>query len=180
MKLLFVRHGETDLNKEAKTSGQRMDTLLNEDGIRQAEETAKGLPSDVDLIFASPLKRAAQTAKIIGQKLNLPIKFRDEIKERDFGSLSGKTWEEMQKEAENPNLHVLDEGLRYDYCPWGGESVEDVKKRFLGFVDEIKTKYPGKKILVVTHGGLIRIMHAVFPQKELPIIANASIHEFKL
>jgi len=179
-KLLFIRHGETDLNKQHKTIGQAFDVPLNNKGVGQAEEVTDKLSKDIDLFFTSPQKRARQTADIINKKLNLYIEFRNELKERDYGSLSGHTWEKIVEISGIDDIHELDKTLQYDYRPFGGESIEDVKSRFLGFTDKLKEKYPDKKILIVTHGGLIRIMHAVFPQKEKPHIGNATIHEFDI
>ncbi len=179
-KFLFIRHGETDLNKQHRTIGQAFHVSLNNRGVEQAEEVTDKLSKDIDLFFASPQKRASQTAEIINKKLNLDLEFRDELKERDYGSLSGHTWEEIVKISSIDNIHELDKTLQYDYRPFGGESVEDVKFRFLRLVNELKEKYPDKKILIVTHGGLMRIMHAVYSQKEGALIGNATIHEFDL
>ena len=179
-KLLFIRHGETDLNKQYKTIGQAFDVPLNNKGVGQAEGVMDKLSKDIDLFFASRQKRARQTAEIINKKLNLDIEFRNELKERDYGSLSGHTWEEMAQMSSIDNIHELDKTLQYDYRTFGGESIEDVKFRFLGLVSELKEEYPDKKILVVTHGGLMKIMHSVYSQKEIPVIGNATIHEFNM
>lgn len=189
MKLLFIRHGETDFNKREHgtpniqdiiATGQRIDNPLNETGKEQAKKAAAQLPENVDLIFSSPLKRASQTAEIINKRFNLLIEYRDDLKERDYGSLSGKTWGEMAKESGIPSLYEVDKLLEYDYRPYGGESVDEVKSRLLNFIKELKEKYDDKTIVIITHGGLIRVMHAIYPQKERPLIGNATIHEFDL
>lgn len=180
IKLLFIRHGETEFNKLGKTMGQICDESLNQEGVEQAEQVSQGLPQDIDIIFFSPLKRAKETAEIINRYLNKPFESRDELKERNYGSLSGKTWENIAVISKIENIYELDKTFRYDYRPFGGESVEEVKSRLLRFIEELKSKYDGKKVLIVTHGGLIRIMHNIFPQKERPIISNASVHEFEI
>ena len=99
MKIFVIRHGETDLNKAKILQGQTEDGNLNEAGIAQAHASLEFLPKDISIIFASPLKRAKQTAEIIAQYLHSEggVLFRDELKEKHYGSLSGKTWEEVEK-----------------------------------------------------------------------------------
>ncbi len=69
MKLIFVRHGQTDFNLQGRPQGQEMDRPLNETGEGQVEAAAQFVPSDIDFIISSPLKRAAQTADILNKKL---------------------------------------------------------------------------------------------------------------
>jgi len=130
MKIFIVRHGETDSNKLRFLQGQKIDDSLNQEGIRQVNELAEGLKTQhYDVIFASPLKRAFETAQIIAKGRNLAIHTSEKIKERDYGSLSGKTWEELDTEtgSEPGTLRKKDFEQQYDYRPYGGESVEDVK-----------------------------------------------------
>lgn len=71
MKLTFIRHGQTDLNKDNRIQGGGIDQPLNETGINQAEVAASHFdPQKYDLVFSSPLKRAKKTAEIFvkGQK----------------------------------------------------------------------------------------------------------------
>jgi len=77
-------------------------------------------------------------------------------------------------------LREIDRELIYDYQPFGGESSSDVKTRLVNFIKELKEQYPEKNILVVTHGGIIRMMHGIYSNKEIDEIANASIHEFEI
>lgn len=181
MKIYIVRHGETDLNSEKRCMGQRIDQELNSTGIKQAEELASKLDT-FDLIFTSPLKRAVQTAEIISKKIgDVEILKRSELLERDFGSLSGKTWEERSAEAGKTNLKELDLGQEYDYREFEGECVEDVKKRFLKLIEELKSKHSDKKILIVAHGGILKLAHLLFlEEKPNHTPENASIHEFDI
>jgi broad specificity phosphatase PhoE len=180
MKLFIIRHGETDYNKTGKTAGQLFDHPLNIKGIEQAESISKNLPSEIDAIFSSPLKRAKQTAEIINKNYNLKIELRDELMERNYGSLSGKTWEDMAKESGIPNLKEIDYTQKYDYHQFGGESINDVKSRLLNFIEHLENNYKDKKVIIVTHGGILKIMHNQFPQKERPEIGNATVHEFEI
>ena len=169
MKLIFVRHGETAYNKLNKRLGW-LDEPLNEVGLRQAEELADQIEYNFDIVFSSPLKRASKTAEIIAQKFNKKVMFSEHLKERNFGSLGGTVWKEGEKES-----------VKYDDRPYGGESVEDVRKRLEKFIDEVRNNYAGKTVLVVTHGGIIRLMHYLYRKEETDhIIKNVSIHEFDI
>ena len=168
MKLIFVRHGETAYNRLNKRLGQ-LDEPLNEIGLKQAEELAEQIEDNFDVIFSSPLKRASKTAEIIANKFNKKIIFSEYLKERNFGSLAGTVWKEGEKES-----------VKYDDRPYGGESVEDVKARIDKFIKEVKKNYPDKTVLVVTHGGIIRLMHYLYRKEEIGHIKNASIHEFDI
>ena len=178
MKLLFVRHGQTDFNKNKLPQGQEIDAPLNETGIQQAEEAAKSLPNDIDFIIASPLKRASQTAEILNQKLKIKLEFNNDVKELRYGSLAGKSWSEIEVITGDKDIHEKDTEIIFDYRKFGGDSAEDLKQRVAKFLNEVKEKYPNKTILVATHSGVIDVMHILFPQKEKGVVSNASIHEF--
>ncbi|MBX4188401.1 MAG: histidine phosphatase family protein, partial [Candidatus Doudnabacteria bacterium] len=126
MELIFVRHGETEFNKHKQVMGQRIDALLDEKGLEQAHEVLPKLPKEFVLIYSSPLKRAAQTAQVIADYFDKNIEIRKELMERDFGSLSGKTWKEMEDETGKP-MFELDSKQEYDYSEFGGESASQVK-----------------------------------------------------
>lgn len=179
MELIFVRHGETQHNKQHQLMGQRIDDALDIDGLHQAEELIKKLPKNTEVIFCSPLKRTRQTAEIISKHLNVPVEISDYLKERDFGLLSGKTWEEINR-LTGKDLHAVDEALHYDYGSFGGESIAQVKARLLKFLDMIKHKRKIKRAIVVTHFGLIMIMDSLFPQKEHQSLGNVSVHKYKI
>lgn len=173
MKFTFIRHGQTDWNRDKRLLGWE-DMDLNEAGLEQARTLLQNLKREFDVIYSSPLRRAMQTAGIINQVLGLPIEMRDELKERHFGSLSGKTWEEMK-----PGISEIDMRQKYDYQPFGGESAEQVKDRLFKFIEDARgTGY--KQPLVITHGGIIRMLYFFHHGRENPDIKNTSIHEFDL
>jgi len=182
MKIYFVRHGRTESNNLKRLAGQRVDDELIPEGINQANELAQAIDSDFDVIFSSSMKRALQTAKIISEKINVPIIERKEIMERDYGKLSDKSWEEVGKETglDHFDLKKQEFELTYDYRPYGGESAEDVKKRVLTFIAEVKKNYADKKVLVVAHGGIIRMAHFLFLEEKAEHIKNATIYEFDI
>src|SRR5438067_290078 len=118
MKIYVVRHGQTDLNKNKVFSG-RADVPLNQQGIEESKLLADNLPPGIDKIYCSPLLRTQQTAEIINQKLHVPIEVRDELIERDAGSMTGKP------HAGNEHLRQYNSDLR----PYGGEWYEDSRSR---------------------------------------------------
>jgi len=177
MKLIFVRHGQTDWNKIKKLMG-RTDIELNEEGRAQAAEVVKALDTDFDALYSSPLKRAYQTAQAISEHFKKPILLEEKLAERDFGLLQGKSWMEIQEET-GIDMHTLTKEEKYNFRPYGGESAEDVKGRLLAFLDELKTK-PYTKVVIVCHSGIISMMRHLFPNDVTDHISNTSINEFDL
>ncbi|HEY5383297.1 MAG TPA: histidine phosphatase family protein, partial [Candidatus Paceibacterota bacterium] len=166
MHLFFIRHGQTDFNKQGRPQGQEIDAPLNDEGVRQVEEAAQHLPDNIHFIISSPLKRAHQTANILNKKLNIDIQFNDYIKELKYGSLAGKLWSEIEIETADTDVHEKDRRAVFDYRSFGGESSDDLKQRVTKFIEEVKEKHQDKTILITTHGGVIDAMHLLYPQKE--------------
>lgn len=98
--------------------------------------------------------------------------------ERDFGSLSGKTWEDVAQEHSD-KLKPLDKALKYNYQPFGGESVEHVRKRVARFIGSIKNESV-EAILLASHGGTLRIFYDILDLKQPDHIENGSIHTFEV
>ena len=117
MKIFVIRHGETDMNKARKIQGQTEDTELNATGLAQAQESITVLPAGLTLCISSPLKRARQTAEIIAGHFKLPIIFRDELKEKHYGSMSGKTRDDIAKITQRDLTHM---NTQIDFTEWGG------------------------------------------------------------
>ena len=177
MKLLLIRHGQTDFNIHGILQCQEIDESLNAEGVKQVREAAKLLPGDIDLIISSPLRRTTHTAQIINEVLNKQIELNDDIKELSCGSLAGKSWSEVVEETGDKDAEQKDTEIRFDYRDYGGESAEMLKQRVAKFVEETKLRHPDKKILVSTHGGVIDTMYLLFPRPKAAD-DNASIHEF--
>lgn len=175
MKIYFVRHGETESNKKGTVTGHT-DSPLSEEGIEQVEKTLPEIPNDFQELYSSDLIRCKQTAEILNQKINLQIKFDVRLRDRDFGSLAGKKFSEMDTTGE---MKEKDKNQQYDYRPYGGEHVEDVKKRLFAFIEDIKNNSKDKKVLVVTSGGIIRLLHNILKGEVHEVIHNSSVHEFE-
>ncbi|MFH0806195.1 MAG: histidine phosphatase family protein [Candidatus Brennerbacteria bacterium] len=164
MDILVARHGESVMNTDGRCAGWFNDELT-ETGRAQAKKLATHIPEGLTVIFSSPLSRALETARIIADHHKVPkerIRGDGKLMERNFGVKFQKhTWEEFAAIAGH-DLKPADRALRYDYTRFGGESVDRVKARVQEILPEIRRE-EGKKVLVVTHGGIIRILKSMFP-----------------
>ena len=177
MKLIFVRHGQTDYNKRGIMQGQEIDVPLNNMGVEQVAEMAKLLPEHVDRILSSPMKRTAESAEIINKRYNLPIEFRDELKELRYGAFAGKTSGEIAEALGDTEPGKKDSNATFDYRAYGGECGEDLKARLKKCVDGFLATNQNETIVAVAHGGVIAAMHALYNQGHGEG-SNAQIHEF--
>lgn len=173
MKIYFVRHGKTEHNINKLATGH-IDVPLLAEGITEAEKLASEIPNDFNIIYSSDLIRCKQTSDILNKKLGLEIIYDIRLRERDFGSLAGQPIETFSLD-----LREKDRNQKYDYRPYGGESVEDVKKRIFAFIQDLINNKKDEKVLVVTSGGIIRLLHSIINKEIHERIHNASIHEFE-
>lgn len=161
MKVYVIRHGLTELNKRKKVNGE-IDEPLAPEGVKQAKAAIPLLPKSIKHIYTSPLLRARQTGEIINSKLNRPISFPDELTEIHMGSLAGKSWEEMDGGLDLKKQHRT---VQFDYRPYGGESVKEVKKRVTEFLKKVWKKHRDNEALIITHGGIIRLLYLLEQNK---------------
>lgn len=146
-RILLVRHGQSEWNAVGRWQGQA-DPPLTELGLRQAQAAAQSIGT-VDLIVASPLERAHNTAEIIAAQLGIgPVVTIDGLMERAAGEWEGLTRSEIDERFPA----FLAEGKR----PSGWEDDEDLLVRALGALDAI-ARFVGDdgEIVAVTHGGVI-------------------------
>ncbi len=176
MHIVLIRHGETALNKENRLQGSKgPNEGLTPAGVAMVERLRDELMIDPDAMYVSPLRRARETAEILNGRFRVPIVLVPQIVERDFGSLSGRLRSEV-----DPKLVELDLEGRYDYRPFGGESVDDVRARVLSFLSTLPLS-SDRTVFMVTHRGIVRLMYDLFPgmaagEEVLP----ASKHAFEI
>ena len=140
----LVRHGSTEWNKERRFQG-RADIPLSEEGREQARKAKKMIDRlFFEEIWASPLDRAIETAKILTCGRHLPIHIDERATERSFGSFEG----ELMGSIDVATLHLL----RPDY---GGESLEENALRFRSFLNDLALNSEKESFLIVSHGGSI-------------------------
>lgn len=168
--LYLVRHGETDWNRERRIQGST-DIPLNETGRAQAKATGRLLSRrSWDLIVASPLARAFETATIIAREIGLPEPTpRAELVERRYG------------EAEGLNYLQVEERFPGETEVPGRETRAEVIARVVPGLLALGAAHPGQSVLVVSHGGVIRsVLNAVDPETTHGTITNGSVHSFLL
>jgi broad specificity phosphatase PhoE len=161
MTLLFLRHGETDWNAQGLIQG-RTDIPLNETGRAQARERAAELVAHrppVDVIYASPLKRARETAEIIQQALGAPLYFDDRLMEQCFGRLEGVPRTRLAGGSVFGHWDALGEA---EFLRQGAETFPALYERAGDFLEEIGEKHAGQTVLVVAHGCVGRMVHWYF------------------
>ncbi|MES3005639.1 MAG: histidine phosphatase family protein [Patescibacteria group bacterium] len=182
MKIHVIRHGLTKYNKLKLINGQSIDEGLEPEGFLQAEEAIGKIPKNVVRIYASNMQRTRDTAETINKKLNLQISYHSEVREVHFGTFSGRNWDDIAKEYGTKHREGY-LAVDYDFTPFGGESSEMVKDRVKKLIDEIKKNHKDdEEVLIVAHGGILRIFHNLYGDKEVKheYIENASVHEFEV
>jgi probable phosphoglycerate mutase len=180
-RLLLIRHGETDWNRDHRVQGNT-DIPLNDTGRRQAKDAAavvgELLGGSAAVVASSDLSRARETAEIIAADLGLPTPWTTPLlRERSYGEAEGLELDEFRRRY----------GALGAAQPEGAETREQVRARALQGIREAvaqarrRTGSAGAVLVAVAHGGLIReiITHAsggAFPAPG-ERIPNASVHE---
>jgi len=159
LRLIFLRHGETDTSTDSDLIEGRSATPLNAVGERQASAAAEAIAGAhlLALVYSSPLRRACRTAELLAKACRASHAVHGGLQERDFGSLEGWRWNDVEPEV-GAEVQARDLGVTYDYRPWGGESVEDVKRRLGRLIAYLKGSHDGETVACVTHGGVLRLM----------------------
>ncbi len=157
MKIYLIRHGQTTGDVEDKYGGA-YDDNLTENGIKQAQKLANILDkSNIQFIYSSPLKRAQQTANILGSQSNCQIKIVEDLKERNKnGILTGMTKSEAQ--IRYPNL--VEQLKDYRNQIEGAESQADFERRIQKIFSEIISSTQHSTIGIVTHGMVFWVIFA--------------------
>lgn len=155
-KIYLIRHGETEWNVSRKIQGHK-DIPLTDTGIKQANLIADRLMSeDIDIIYSSDLKRAYDTAKIIGDKIGLEPNPHKEFREINFGIWEGLYNDKIGLEyGEEIYLWRKEpEKLKIE----GGETLKEVQLRAMRELESIMNMNQDKNILIVSHGVTIKTM----------------------
>jgi broad specificity phosphatase PhoE len=156
-----IRHARTMYNAEKRYAGT-IDISLSEKGIQEARQAASSIAKmglKFDICVTSTMQRSIETAQIL---------FGDGVQyaqskycnERNFGIMEGHTWEEVQK-FQPPILFIRVGNDTHSVNPQGAEHFEDVWQRARKFRQFLFKNYPGKNILVVSHGVFLQMFHGV-------------------
>ncbi|MGD8189575.1 histidine phosphatase family protein [Brevibacillus ginsengisoli] len=194
IRVILMRHGETDWNKEKRVQGTQ-DIPLNDLGRVQVRETAQkfidAAPYSISQIITSPLRRAKESALICQELLHVPLIEGADWRERSFGSLEGMTVHEIQQlyqiddfeeilhsfqiERQQTNIQQRSELSRPPF-----ESIDEISLRITRGLQRIletsnQTNLDGH-ILIVTHGSIIKRLSRMFGQ-DAGILHNAGFVE---
>lgn len=154
--LLFIRHGLTDWNRELRFQGQT-DIPLNADGHAQAARLGERLARERhDALFSSDLLRARQTAAPVATAWGVPAVAQAGLREQHFGLLEGLTAPTIQQR--HPDLWARWLEADADFAPPGGESTRQFHTRVLEAVKELAAQGAGRRLAVVTHGGVLDML----------------------
>lgn len=149
MKVLLVRHGETDWNLEQRFQGVS-DIPLCERGRAQAASLREHLDGErFDVVFSSPLQRAHETAEILSGMPRARIETIPEIQEMNQGELEGLTWKELL--AQHPEIISQWMSEPVDLRIPGGETIREVASRVAAGLRAIRERAHGRRVLVVSH-----------------------------
>ena len=165
--LYLVRHGETVDNANQIMQGQTQGEL-NENGLRQAHELCEQWKSrEIDVVMASDLKRAVDTAAIIAVPHGLKVVTTPLLRERDWGGFTGRYIPSLKNEVWPDDI----------------ETLENLLSRAGEFIAYVRKTYPGKKVLAVGHGIINKAVQAVYFKKlmsEIQKMSNAEVRELVL
>lgn len=150
----LLRHGETELGGGLRGS---LDDALTAKGWEQmrAAVVAQG---PWDRLVSSPLQRCARFAEALGARLNVPVSLEKDLQELHFGAWEGQSAAAlMDTDAEGLGLFWADP---YRFTPPEGEPVDDFSQRVLGAVSRLHQAYAGERVLLISHGGVMRLLLA--------------------
>jgi probable phosphoglycerate mutase len=152
----LLRHATTEWNRAGRIQGQT-DTPLSAPGEREAGQWGCILKAySWNRILVSDARRAVETAARINAVLNVPMISDPRLREQDWGEWTGKTIPQLKQEA--PLLLTEQEKAGWNFCPPGGEDRLTLRGRSLEAIVEACEKWKGERILVVTHGGVIKCL----------------------
>jgi probable phosphoglycerate mutase len=176
-RFIVVRHGETQWNVEERIQGHG-DSPLTQKGLAQAEAIAERLAGEpFDVLVASDLGRAMQTALAIARRCGRPVIADARLRERSFGAGEGMTYAEIDRAW--PDVFSRVRETDPDFVIPGGESRRRFHARVREAFTAIAREHEGRRVTVVAHGGVLAVLYRVV--HDIPVgrphavpISNAS------
>ncbi len=176
--IILIRHGETEWNSQQRMQGHSNSDLssVGQAQIQALGQWMKNVP--FDHIYSSDSLRAKQTAEAITQFSGHELKIDLRLREKNLGVFEGLTSEEARER--HPEVFRLFKTAGSKYVIDEGESTQQLQDRALEIVDEIRIKHPEEHVLLVTHGGFIRVVmkHSLGLSLETPtrfLIRNTGV-----
>jgi phosphoserine phosphatase len=165
--IFLARHGESDWNVANRFQGHT-DRPLTERGREQAHALADLVANEqVEAVYTSPLRRATETAEIVSARAGLEPIALPELREVDTGSWSGLSRAEVGERFPEGFRRWIAGGSGWE----DGETYEEMAERVVRALRSIAEAHPGGRVLVVSHGGPIRAIHAA--------ARGVGIHEYR-
>ena len=154
MRIILVRHGQTDANKEGRFQGAS-DAPLNQTGLCQAQALGRRLSSEqLDAVYSSPQTRALQTATPVAEAMSLPIQTVEGLRELDIGELDGLHGPDLRERYP----HILDQwriNVGALTMP-GGESIVGLQERTWNAILHIRDRHSEGTVAAVSHNFAIQ------------------------
>ena len=178
-RVVAVRHGETDWNAQTRIQGQ-IDITLNAAGREQAQRLGRALADEkFDAVYASDLRRAADTARALAERAGLPLRTEVSLRERGFGSFEGLTWAEVEQHHPEASRRWRERDMSFG--PPGGETLAVFYERAVSALAAIAARHRGQHIAIVTHGGVLDVLYRAASRIALDAprtwqLGNASIN----
>jgi 2,3-bisphosphoglycerate-dependent phosphoglycerate mutase len=178
-RVVAVRHGETAWNVQTRIQGQ-IDIDLNARGQQQALRLARALAHErFDAVYASDLRRAADTARPFAEQAGLPVHTDITLRERGFGEFEGLTWAEVEQHHPDASRRWRERDAAFG--PPGGETLAAFYERAVDAVATIAARHRGQHIAIVTHGGVLDVLYRAASRLALDAprtwqLGNASIN----
>ncbi len=158
--LLLIRHAESSWNALGRWQGHG-DPPLSDRGRAQANALTRELAGEtIDVLVSSDLRRAAETAAILGEARGLRPELNPRLRELDLGDWEGLTRDQIERKAGN-TLRRFDAG-DLDVRPGGGENLREIAQRAFSVVTQLVDAHSGRRLAIVTHLGVIRALLGEF------------------
>ena len=157
-RLLLIRHGEPEEDARGRCYG-RLDVGLSPTGRFQAGAAAAALASEpVDAVYASPRRRAVESARFLADAHHLEVVVEDDFREIDFGRFEGRSYDEIAVEDPETYRAWMERPTEVTFP--GGESYAEMRERVARAARRVREAHAGRTVAIVAHGGTNRVLLA--------------------
>lgn len=177
LNLYFVRHGQTEWNKDKRLQGKQ-DSELTQIGVKQAIALGEHLAKKgikIDKYYSSPQKRAYDTAKLISR--GEEVTKRENLCEIGFGEWEGRRLEDIKGEHFEAFDNFFSKAHLYDPNVNNGEGYEEVEARVRAELDYITSTHQDKTLLCVSHGITLKMLFKILNDHSLEEFWNSEVLE---
>ena len=183
-RIVLVRHGQTEFNREDRWQGSGSDVPLNDAGRAEALQLAAALAERyagrVAAVYTSNLERARETARIVADRLGVEVVDEPALRELSHGRWEGLTHEEVLTRW--PKEHAEYQADPYHVRRGGGDSYQDLEARVWPALERLAERHRGERIVAVSHGGpirlaLSRILHKPLTDRDALGVVNGAWFE---